>query len=72
MTLQRVGTTTCPSCNRTVPVFRRGFLDPRNKKPIYAISLHWKGETYCPGQGQRVPPALITPTRRANGDPPVE
>jgi hypothetical protein len=58
--LETIGTTDCPVCGQTVRVFRRGFLDPTTNRAIYAISLHWFGSTYCPGQGKRVKLSDVT------------
>lgn len=60
MTLQRVGTVTCPECCETAPAFRRGFRDPLTNRTIYAVSLHWIGTDKCPGSGQRVQRADVT------------
>lgn len=60
MALLTVGTVTCPECGTVQRVFRRGFIDPRTRLPIYAISLHFRGPAYCKGMGRRVKLSEVT------------
>lgn len=57
MALDRVGTTTCPECRETVPVFRHSRAVPG--QPL-AISVHFVGPTYCKGVGRHVQPDQVT------------